>query len=161
MQRWSKHNKCKHEFHWLPVGLIMWLVVIVGCGGGQDPASQIAAANNSNIRRLGNLYKAYQLRHGNQGPANEDGFKEFLQGMSPARLEIMQVDPNNIDGLFVSEQDGQPFVVRYEVSGGIGSVDPVVFEQSGSDGRRQVGFTNGTVEEVDDARYDQLLNGGQ
>ncbi len=158
MQRWSKGNRCKCAFHWLPVGLI---VVVVGCGGGQDPASRIAAANDSNIRRLGNLYKAYQLRHGNQGPASEDAFKEFLRGMPPARLEIMQVDPNDIDGLFVSEDDGKPFEVRYDVSGGIGSVEPVVFEQTGSGDQRQVGFTDGSVEEVDASRYEQLLQGGR
>jgi hypothetical protein len=144
----------------LPVALLLGLVVIVGCER-QGPASQIAAANNSNIRRLGNLYKAYQLRNGNQGPADEAAFKKFLHEMSPTRLERMQIDANNIDGLFVSERDGQPFVIRYKVSGGIGSVDPVVFEQNGSGGKRQVGFSDGSVEEVDQSRYDQLLQGGK
>lgn len=84
--------------------------------------------------------------------------KEFLhQGISPTRLERMQVDPNNIEGLFVSDRDGQPFVVRYGVNGGLGAKDPVVFEAEGSGGMRQVGFTDGSVEEVDSARYDQLL----
>ena len=72
----------------------------------------------------------------------------------------MQVDPGNLDALFVSDRDGQPFVVRYGVSGGLGATDAVIFEQQGRNGKRQVGFTDGTVEEVDSARYDQLLQGG-
>jgi hypothetical protein len=34
---------------------------------------------------------------------------------------------------------------------------PVVFEKEGRDGVRQVGLTNGQVEEADSARYQQLL----
>ena len=34
---------------------------------------------------------------------------------------------------------------------------PVVFEQQGIDGKRLVAFTNGAVEEVDEARYQELM----
>ena len=72
----------------------------------------------------------------------------------------MQVDPNNIDGLFVSDRDGQPFVVRYGVDGGLGANDPVVFEAAGAMGSGRSALPTATVEEVDSARYDQLLKGG-
>lgn len=136
------------------------LAVAVGCLQ-QDPASRIAAANDSNIRRLGNLYQAFRLRKDNQGPKDEAELKDFLhQEMPPTKLERMQIDPNNIEALFSSDRDGQPFVIRYGVNGGLGSTDAVVFEKQGRGGKKQVGFTNGTVETVDDARYDQLLQGG-
>ena len=138
--------------------LLSSLTITVGCGG-RDAESQIAAANDSNLRRIGNLYKAYQLRHGNKGPGSEEEFKTFLHQMPPVRLERMQVDPGDIDGLFISEEDGQPFVIRYGVDGGLGTSEAVVFEQNGSGGKRQVGFTDGSVEDVDASRYEQLLQG--
>jgi hypothetical protein len=134
------------------------LTLILGCVQ-RDPADAIAAANDSNIRRVGNLYQAFRLRKGNQGPKDEAELKTFLKEMAPIRLERMQVDPNNLDALFISDRDGQPFVIRFGVSGGIGSTDAVVFESQGSGGKRQVGFTDGSVEEVDNSRYDQLLKG--
>ena len=149
------------------IGATRWLVLLLGAlavvaGCTQNnPARRIAAANDSNILRLSNLYQAYRLHKGNQGPKDEADIKNFLQqDLTPTRLERMGVDPNNIDGLFISDRDGQPFVVRYGVGGGLGATDAVVFEQQGRDGKRQVGFTNGSVEEVDSARYDQLLKGG-
>lgn len=137
------------------------LTIAVGCGAGNDAASGIAAANDSNIRRLGNLYQACRLRNDAQGPKDQAELMTFLrQNMAPTRLERMGVDPDNIEGLFVSDRDGQPLVIRYGVNGGLGAVDAVIFEQEGRNGKRQVGFTDGSVEEVDNARYEQLLKGG-
>jgi hypothetical protein len=58
-----------------------------------------------------------------------------------------------------SERDEQPFVIRYGVNGGLGSKDAVVFEKVAVDGLRQVGFTNGPVEEMAAAEYEQHLQG--
>ena len=71
----------------------------------------------------------------------------------------MGFDPANLDKAFTSERDGKPFKIRYNVGGGRGSVDPVVFEQDGVAGKKQVGFTGGKVEEVDDATYKDLWAG--
>lgn len=142
------------------VALLGALSVALGCGVNDDPASRIAAANDSNVRRLGNLYQAYRLRNSFQGPKDQAEFVAFLkQGMAPERLERMGVDPDDIEGLFISDRDGKPLVIRYGVDGGLGAVDAVVFEAEGRTGKRQVGFTDGSVQEVDDVRYQQLLEG--
>jgi hypothetical protein len=99
------------------------------------------------------------LRHSSQGPKDEAAFKGYIQNDMPAhRLEMMQIDPNNLDALFVSERDQQPFRVRYSVGGGAGWVVAVVFEQQGIDGQKQVGFTDGSVESADENRYRALLD---
>jgi hypothetical protein len=135
------------------------VAVVAGCVH-ESADSRVAAMNDSNIRRLANLYNAFQVRKGMKGPKDEAEFKHFIQQeYSPEKLQRMQVDPQNVDALFTSERDGEPFVIRYGVSGGLSTVDPVVFEQKGVGGKRQVAFTGGTVEEVDDSRYDQLLSG--
>lgn len=134
--------------------------IALGCGSGNDAAGGIAAANDSNVLRLSNLYQAYRLRNNSQGPQDQAALVAFLrEKMIPERLERMGVDPDNIEGLFVSDRDGEPLVVRYGVPGGLGAVDAVVFEKEGSDGKRQVGFTDGSLKEVDAGQYEQLLQG--
>ena len=135
------------------------LSLALGCSGN-DAAGGISAANDSNILRLSNLYQAYRLRNNSQGPEDQAALTKFLrETMVPERLERMGVDPDNIEGLFVSDRDGEPLVIHYAVPGGLGAVDAVVFEKEGASGKRQVGFTDGSVKEVDADQYEQLLQG--
>ena len=124
----------------------------------------LADANSSNIARLGNLYHMYQSKHGWMGPKSVDEFKAFLKQVAqqnPTRLEMMQVDPSDIEGLFVSERDGQPFEFRLGVQGSaMGSIKPVVFEVEGVDGERMVGFTSLSPQIAkDDAEYEAWKRG--
>ena len=143
-----------------------WLLICgVCCGlcsgcGESDPADLLAAANDSNIQRLSNLYEAYQSRHNWRGPKDEESFKSFLKGWNPKKLSNIGVDPETIDDVFISSRDGEPFMVRYDVPGHImGSDAAVVFESTGVDGQRMVGFLNMTKREVDDSEYEQLWSG--
>ncbi|MCC6492733.1 MAG: hypothetical protein IT424_06910 [Pirellulales bacterium] len=115
--------------------------------------------NDSKIKQVANLYMAYQFRKGMKGPPDETAFKNFIKNEMPQRkLEMMQVDRNDVDGLFRSARDGQPFVVRYGLAGGPGTSLAVVFELQGQDGKRLVAYTDGSVEEADQGRYQQLIN---
>jgi len=144
----------------------VWLVACLlasgfsgGCGE-RDPSDLLAAANDSNVQRVANLYEAFQSRHNWRGPEDEEEFKSFLNGWNPKKLTNIGVDPNAIDDLFISERDGEPFDIRYGVPGHImGSEAAVVFESTGIDGQRLVGFLNMTTQEVDGAEYDRLWSG--
>ena len=143
-------------------GLLACFVVIalsLGCGES-DPADLLAAANDTNIKRLSNLYEAFQSRHNWRGPKSEEDFKDFLKSWNPKKLTNIGVDPNAIDDVFISGRDSEPFKVRYGVPGHImGSDAAVVFEATGVDGQRMVGFLNMTTREVDDAEYKHLWSG--
>ena len=102
------------------------------------------------------MYAAYQNMKSSGGPKDEADLKAWIKEYDPNKLSMMKIDANNLDGLFTSERDGKPFKVRYKVGGGRGSVSAVVFEQEGVNGKKQVGFTGGRVDEVDDATYNQL-----
>jgi hypothetical protein len=130
---------------------------LVGCS--DKTATQVAAMNKSNIQRVSNLYAAHQNMKGGKGPKDEASFKAFVAEFDPAKLKMMGVEPGKTDELFKSERDGQPFVIRYGIGGGRGSVSAVVFEQTGKDGKREVGFTSADPQEVDDAKYKELLAG--
>lgn len=131
---------------------------LAGCGR-DGTANAVAAMNDTNLKRVANLYAAHQNFKGGKGPKDEAAFKAFVREFDAAKLGMMGVDPNNVDAVFSSDRDGQPFKVRYGVGGGRGSSDAVVFEAAGKDGQKQVGFTDGKVQEVGDAEYKTLLAG--
>jgi hypothetical protein len=147
--------------HWAPAALAgaTFLAALAGCSG-DNTASQVAAMNTSNIQRLANMYSAYQNYKGGGGPKDDKDFKAFIKAFDPPKLQMMGVDPNSLDALFTSERDSKPFKIRYKVGGGKGSVAPVIFEEVGKEGKKQVAYTgNSKVEEVDDATYAQLWAG--
>lgn len=138
-------------------------VLLAGCSSDTTSAD-VAAQNKSNIQRLANFYAGLQngyatSKGGGNGPKDEADFKEYIKSYPADKLKMMGVDAGKIDELFTSERDGKPFKIRYKVGGGRGSVAPVIFEQDGKDGKKQVCFTGGKVEEVDQATYDQYFAG--
>jgi hypothetical protein len=139
------------------IGPLLGVVLLaIGCGG-ETPADAVAAMNDSSIRKVANLYMAFQLRNGMRGPKDEAEFKAFIQNDMPRnKLDMMQVDPDAVDELFISEKDGQPFEINYGLSGSAMSVMAVVFEKQGVNGIKQVGFTNGPVKEVNADQYELL-----
>jgi len=141
------------------VGFAFLISSLVGCNSDRT-AQDVAAMNKSNIQRLANLYTAFQTYKGGRGPATEAEFKDFIAHFDAEKLTMMGVKANEVNGLFTSERDSKPFKVRYNVGGGRGSVDAVVFEQDGKDGKRQVAFTSNTkVDDVDEATYQKLWAG--
>ena len=138
----------------------LWLGGLVGCGGGPTPEERIAANNDTNIKRLASLYAMFQLKNQYRGPANEAEFKTFIQDQDADRLKLAGIDVSDVDGLFISERDEQPFKIRYGLNTRVrGPSLAVIFEQTGVDGQRQVGFTGSAMQEVDSDEYDRLWNG--
>ena len=140
------------------VVLLAAALPLMGCNS-DDVSGEVGEKNKSNIQRVANLYAAHQNAKNGTGPKDEAEFKEFIRAFAPDKLQMMRVDAGNPDSVFVSERDGKPFKVRYKVGGGRGSSDPVVFETDGKDGKKQVGFTGGKVEDCDDSTYQAYLSG--
>jgi hypothetical protein len=133
---------------------------LAGCFGSKSPEAVLASVNKNNIQRLANLYFSYQMKHEWEGPSDEAEFKQFLADFNPEKLTRIGIDPAAIDDLFVNERDGQPFKIRYSVTGSMmGCSEPVIFEAEGADGKRMVGFLNMEQREVDEAEYNDLWAG--
>jgi hypothetical protein len=131
-----------------------------GCGGRVDGDAGIREANKTNIQRLTNLYSRHQLFHAGKGPASEQEFRKYIGSLDAETLKKIGVDAANLDKLFISERDGQPFKVVYNVTGSTrGSNDAVVFEQNGKDGVKEVGFTSLTVKKLNDSEISALQSG--
>jgi hypothetical protein len=140
----------------------VWLAILsslIAAGCSDSTAGAIGALNNDNIKRLTNLYSAYQAAHSFQGPSDEAALRSFVKDQAPWRLKLMQVDPDKLEDLYISERDHKPFKVKYGVVSGPGAVNALVFEQDGLNGKRQVGFNGGTVEEADNAQYKEMWEG--
>lgn len=137
---------------------LIGFVSVFGCGGGSGTDAALGKANKSNIQRLANLYVLHQFQNKFQGPKDEAAFKAFIIGIDGGALSKMGVQTSEIDNLFVCERDEEPFKIKYSVpTGPRGSQEPVIFESTGSGGKRMVGFLNMVQREVDDAEYEQLL----
>lgn len=132
-----------------------------GCGSGGGNANQMIAANNdTNIKRLGTLYGFFHLKNQFRGPKDEADFKKFIGEQDAARLKLAGISGSKVDELFVSERDQKPFKIRYGVNTQLrGPSLAVIFEADGKEGKRQVSFTGGSMEEVDSTRYDELFSG--
>ena len=136
-------------------------VGLSGCGSGNTPENAIADSNKTNIQRLANLYSLFQIQNKLRGPTDEAEFKMFIRNVDAKALGPMGIDTSNLDELFTSEDDGEPFVIRYGVdSGPRGSKQPVIFEKTGSGGKRSVAFLNMVQRDVDDQEYEELLSNG-
>ncbi len=125
-------------------------------------AGIVAEHNNSSMKRTVNLYSAYQLANGWQGPRDENTLRQYVTdgGLPDKSLQWMGIDPKNLDSLFISDRDKKPFKIRWGVTGGRGVVDAIVFEDTGMDGKKLVAFNGVIVEEEDDAHYKDLWEHG-
>ena len=140
----------------------VWLAILsslIAAGCSDSKSGAIGALNNENIKRLTNLYSIYQAAHSFQGPADEAALKAFVKDQAAWRLKLMQVDPDKLDDLYISERDHKPFKVKYGVVSGPGAVNALVFEQEGVNGNRQVGLNGGSIEEADEAKYRDMWEG--
>jgi hypothetical protein len=149
-------------FSRLPALLFVCVLVLstaIGCGRSFDADSAIKQANATNAQKLVSLYQHYQRRHRGKGPKNEAAFRKFISETSVYLLDRIEVDPNSLDSLFVSERDGQPLTIRYGMRGSDrGPAIPTVFEVEGVEGARVVACTNMVTKQVsDESEYQQLL----
>ncbi|HEX6961513.1 MAG TPA: hypothetical protein VF175_06575 [Lacipirellula sp.] len=87
-------------------------------------------------------------------PADEAQFKSFIS-QNGAILERMGVA--SADDLFVSERDSQPFVVIYGKHPQGMATTVVAYESQGVDGKRLIGHSTRMIEEVDEARFRELV----
>jgi hypothetical protein len=140
--------------------IVLGLIAFSGCGSDDALESPTAAK----LKGLGNFYLELAANKGGKGPANEQEFKKHLRSIPDFVLSSHGLDSKNIDAGFVSERDGEPFVVIYgiTISGISGTTAPLVaHEKTGKNGKRLVAFANGKIDLVDEARLQSLQSAKQ
>jgi hypothetical protein len=127
--------------------LLLVGLLSVGCAEKSKTATGDAAER---LRRLAVYYLMHAGRYQGNGPASEQKFKAFIKQNAPPNM--------NVDELFVSPRDGQPYVIIYNVRPGIPSSDsPVImYERTGEGGTRQIARSSGAVQVVAEAEFEKL-----
>ncbi|MCU0877742.1 MAG: hypothetical protein MUF06_08175 [Pirellulaceae bacterium] len=129
------------------------VALAAGCGNPEKVAQE-----SSNLKPLVVLYGQFIGQHRGKPPADEAEFKAFVQKVDPERLKSFQV--TDVDSMFISSRDNQPYVVRYgKLEGPAGPAgQPVVaYEQTGVDGKRYVASAIGAIEEVDEETFRKMV----
>jgi len=129
------------------------LAALTGCTPSGNTAEQV-----STLKPLAILYGRFIPQHRGQAPANEAEFRAFVEKEGPSLLEQFAV--KDVNSLFVSSRDNQPFVILYgPLTGPPGPAGQPVFayEKVGVGGRRMVATSLGAVAEVDEAEWKRLV----
>lgn len=95
--------------------------------------------------------------HGMKGPKDKETLLEYFRGNENLAgvLKIVGANIDDIDDYFVSERDGEEFIVRYGLSGLANHA--IVFEKTGVEGLRKVGLS--PVQELAEEEYEGYLSG--
>src|SRR5947207_15917680 len=110
--------------------LLSGLAIVLGCSGSDTLNSPTAAR----LKKLSTMYLDYAVARNGGGPASEDVLKKHIRNSDGRTLQANGIDKNEIDSLFISERDQQPFVVIYgigirQISGNSKTV--VAYEKTG------------------------------
>ena len=138
---------------------VLWagLGVLIGLGCSGPPGPNVP--DRVPLRQLAILYGKYRHSHHGQPPADEAQFKQFIKSLDARQLTAAGVTAAEVDTLFVSPRDGQPYEIRYDTSpakGPEGTAAAVVVERVGAGGKRFVAYSTGQVEEIDEAGYQKI-----
>lgn len=137
------------------LGLIAILTLVLGCRGSNEEA---AKRNESNLKPLAILYSKYRVSHRGQAPANEKAFKEYISTIPEEQRKRFHAE--DVDALFISPRDNKPYRIIYKDTARRGQSDVVAYEQEGAGGKRWVARDLGIVDEVDEARFKELVPDG-
>jgi hypothetical protein len=127
--------------------------VSFGCSGNQAAVER----ETSNLKPLSVLYGKYLSQHRGQAPADEAALKSFAKKLDPKELEALGV--KDIDSLFISARDKKPYTIVYgnNATSAPGEDVVIAYEQEGLSGKRYVATRLGRIEEVDEARFREMV----
>jgi hypothetical protein len=129
--------------------LVPAVLLLAGCS---DPGADTTAAK---LQKIGNFYGPYCFANGMRGPASETQFRDYIRKCPALQLQTLDVNPDDLDPMFKSDRDQQPFVLRFGLSlagpGGKASRAVFAYERAGRGGKRLALYTTGRVEMLPEA----------
>lgn len=127
-----------------------------GCGGSRRAES--VSGGRAVLEEVNRAYVTHLRTNRYRPPASREEFKKILQQAGDSALQRAGV--KTVDELFVSPRDSQPLVIKYgKDASKLLERGVVAYEQTGVAGRRLVAFDLGSVKEVDENEFKELLPG--
>src|SRR5262245_47174210 len=114
--------------------LVPILLFAVGC-----PRQHTVTQEETNLSNLARLYGFYVGKNRGQPPADLATLEGFAQKADRAELQRRGVTATDLQAIFVSSRDNQPFVYRRPKGKGVpgvGGGNVILYEQTGSGGKR-------------------------
>lgn len=148
------------------LALLLTVSFAVGCSNKEASDTEfVRQANDTNIKKLMTAYSLYASRFGYTGPKSKEELVDFIKTNDSIEknLDRIGLDRNAFDQVFVSENDGEEFTVRWGVFVNPDrqrAKEPIIFEKTGAGGTRMVMISNKNIIKVsDDSKYEKLLKG--
>lgn len=144
-----------------PAGAVLYLCILFG--GCSPPGPEPAPPTQGRLRALVVLRGQFLGQHRGQPPRDEAEFRAFAEQQ---QASLASFDVKSVDELFVSDRDGEPFVINYSAAASSGPPAPtnpagpgswVAHERTGVGGKRWIALDPGQIEEVDEARLRELV----
>jgi hypothetical protein len=127
-------------------------VAAVGCGKSTVPNDD----EGEKLRQLAVAYSQFAGMNRGTGPSDEQVLNKFIAGQSGGDFDV--------DAMFVSDRDGEPYVVLYGRPARLPRsdmpADLVAYEKTGVDGQRYVAFGGGVIETLDEEALTEFLPEG-
>jgi hypothetical protein len=140
----------------LCLGTLVVCALLNGCGVGHRASQE---REQSNLKPLAVFYGQFIGQHRGQPPANEKEFKEFIRSLGAK--QVAGFDVSDVDSLFISSRDQKPYVVLYGKNAPLGKDRVVAYEQEGKGGKRFLATDVGNIQEVDEARFKEMVPGAK
>jgi hypothetical protein len=116
----------------------------LGCNNGSSGVTE--TEGKTRLTRLLRLYQVYVDKK-KKGPANEQDLRDLAQKLTPQEREDFLIG-DDLQGIFISPRDNQPFVIKYNLNlAPGGATQSVAWEAKGQNGKRYVALSVGYVEE--------------
>jgi hypothetical protein len=134
--------------------VVPWLMLLVVCSTcGCDEPEAPNDDGGAELSRLNRLYSEYAALNGGTGPPDEATFKQFVS---------RQPDGQDVDAMFVSDRDDQPYVILYGKKLATSfeqdaPPDVIIYEQTGAGGGRYLGAASGETGAVDEEKFKELV----
>jgi hypothetical protein len=133
-------------------GLVAGVVLVGGCRPHQEPVPMSEAQNLTDISALAVDF------HSHHGffPQNAEQLKTWAQQLNQQQLTRLGIQ-GSVEELFVSPRDHQPYEF-FPIPRHVGYDSPLLaYEKTGVSGVRLVVGPSGTVEEMNEEKFQQQL----
>jgi hypothetical protein len=137
---------------WAALLISLFLGTSPGCGDSDSGVTETDA--KTRLTHVLQLYQAY-VDTNRSGPPDAEALKQFAQSLTAEQREAYLL-PEDLQTIWVSPRDNQPFVIEYGQNLQAGG-DPfaIAWEAVGANGMRYVALSMGYVEEYDEATFSE------
>lgn len=118
--------------HSLPARLagLSLAVIAFSAGCSRNPVKSPMSAGEANLNTIANAYTDTVQRNG-RGPANQEQLKKGLE-------QITAVIGGSPDDILVSPNDGEPYVIIYNINLRSGGTPILAYEKKGNGAKRWI-----------------------